>query len=236
MTIPVLAILKIVAVIIGIIVTYKGYNKWKESKLLAMEYFWRSMLWFTLTCLCFMIMPLTAFNLYFTQADWFISDFFLIICFAYLLPLTLILLGWQKFLVILKRVLMGVAVLFLIMEFVLFFTEATVWTYSIFGSLTGINWQETLPFPINLILGVIFVAYALIFYPLLFKKALSFIGFERKKAMFVVHGILGMSMAGILNWFVGCLIEYSFAKDFIQGLLCTSGQVLFALGMLLKRS
>lgn len=236
MFLPIFSILKILATLIGAFVTFEGYKKWKKTKLLSMEYFWKAMLWHSLDCVTIMIMPLVSFNLYFIQTLWNLNLFTGTIYYAYLLALLLLFLETERFQRITKNFLIMVAPLNLGLG-ILFLKPAIIQVYSLpFGNLNGITWQPNLPSISVVFAGLGVASLFLVLIPLLTKKVFSLKdSLARQKGMCLISGVAGLFLAAIFNWLVGPRVGYSFWKDVIQGLLCSSGQIFFALGILLEK-
>lgn len=235
MALPILSLTKIFATLIGTFVSYNGYKRWKETKLLSMEYFYKAMFWHSLDCAAFMVMPLFSFNLYFVQLLWNLNFFSGSIFYAYLLALLLLFLETGKIYLVVKNFLFAITILGLIFS-TLFLKPAIIKIYPFpFGNLNGITWQSSLPFISRICPGIWIIVIFLIFIPLITKKAFSLkdsVG--EQKGIYLVLGVAGLFIAAIMNWLVGPIIGYSFWREIIHGLLCASGQIFFSLGMLTK--
>jgi len=233
--INVLSIIKIFACLIAVIVAIKGCQRWKKTKALSFKYFYQSMVSFAIATGLMALAGFIPQNPYLIQAILSTAEILCVVMFIYFLPLLAILLGFEKYHRIIFRLMIFLTILFAII-YGLGFDKAAVFTYPVFG-LTGIGLAATAPGFIRIVWGLLASVFIFIVTPLFIKRALRLEDLlKRKKGIFFSLGILGLSLAIFGYCFVGPYLGYySFWKELVQGLLCLSGQTIFALGMLIEK-
>lgn len=238
MLIPIISVLKLLATLTSLIVAKKSYDRWKETNILAFEYFSKGMFWLSICFATFVFMPVMSeiFGLRFVQGALMLTDFSGIVVFAYFAPLTFIFLEIERFHLPVKRFIIGLAILVLIIEGY-FFKEAIVQTYPIpFLNLMGIGWTINLPILLKIWFGIVGLLFTMIFGLLLIKKVLTLEDpFERKKGIFVTIALFSLGLAAVQFWFLSPMSGRSFWMEILQGLLSIFGPTIFAIGMLAKK-
>lgn len=232
--IPLLAIFKFFAFILSIFATFKLRQGWKKnSQDEAIYCFYRFFFYLNFVFLPFLIPPL-GINLKMVQICFYITNFFIFICIAYLIRIVLLLTFLRNF----RKIIFWIFVAFAFGEIILdiiYFQPAKILTYQFFN-LHFIGWVLNFPSFLTIIHGVLTIIVlglaSLVFFIRGYSQGETFL---KIRSYLLGIGIFFLLVAAIGYLFFGSLILLHIDKDIIHGLASVISLVFIISGIYYKK-